>query len=83
MDPTIMISPYRNEWALEFQQESDKIKAAIGDKALNIEHIGSTSMPGLKAKPVIDMVRPVENMISTSARRPSCCVSSPFMLIQR
>ncbi len=38
---------YQNEWIDLFNQESDRIMTAIGDKVIQIEHIGSTSIPGM------------------------------------
>jgi GrpB-like predicted nucleotidyltransferase (UPF0157 family) len=42
-------------WATAFAEEAARIKAALGDLALAIEHYGSTSVPGLRAKPIIDI----------------------------
>ena len=39
-----------------FLQEADKIQSALGERALRIEHVGSTSVPELPAKPIIDIV---------------------------
>lgn len=43
-------------WPEIFRRESDRIKGALGSRALRIEHTGSTSVPGLAAKPVVDML---------------------------
>lgn len=51
-----MIVPYDPEWARSFQWLRDRIVGAVGDLALGIAHVGSTSVPGLAAKPIIDMV---------------------------
>lgn len=42
-------------WPAAFEAVASRIRAALGDKALAIEHVGSTSVPGLPAKPVIDI----------------------------
>ena len=52
----VLITEYTPQWALEFEQEKIKIAEALGDIVLGIEHIGSTSVPGLGAKPIIDMM---------------------------
>ncbi|MCE9687632.1 GrpB family protein [Shewanella sp. AS16] len=50
------------EWASRFEQEKQLLQAAIGDCALKIEHIGSTAVRGLAAKPVIDILIEVANL---------------------
>ena len=52
---------YNSLWPLAFSEEEARIKAALGDRALAIEHYGSTSVPGLRAKPIIDLLVTVEN----------------------
>jgi GrpB-like predicted nucleotidyltransferase (UPF0157 family) len=51
----IEIVAYNPEWPLEFAKIAARIQAALGPRALAIHHIGSTSVPGLAAKDVIDM----------------------------
>jgi GrpB-like predicted nucleotidyltransferase (UPF0157 family) len=52
----IRIADYDPEWPELFASEASKIRTALGDGALGIEHVGSTSVPGLAAKPIIDIV---------------------------
>lgn len=52
----ILIVDYDPDWPRLFQRESDRIGSLLGSRALRIEHAGSTSIPGLAAKPVIDIV---------------------------
>jgi GrpB-like predicted nucleotidyltransferase (UPF0157 family) len=52
----IMIEDYDPEWPRRFEREEQRIRAALGERALQIEHAGSTSVPALAAKPVIDIV---------------------------
>jgi GrpB-like predicted nucleotidyltransferase (UPF0157 family) len=47
---------YDPAWPQLFALEADRIRAALGDRVLLLEHVGSTSVPGLAAKPWIDMV---------------------------
>ena len=56
------ILPYDPSWALEFQAERKDIARALGKIALRIEHSGSTAVPGLAAKPVIDIQVSVEHL---------------------
>lgn len=51
----IVIVAYRPEWPDEFDQIAAQLADALGDAALRIDHIGSTSVPGLAAKNVIDI----------------------------
>jgi GrpB-like predicted nucleotidyltransferase (UPF0157 family) len=53
-DP-VWITPYDATWPEQFQQLAQLLRNALGPVALRIDHIGSTSVPGLAAKPVIDM----------------------------
>lgn len=52
----IEIVPYSPDWALRFQSHAARIKAALGKVALRIEHIRSTSVEGLAAKPIVDIL---------------------------
>ena len=51
----IEIVPYQAGWPLEFLQIAAALRQALGELALRIDHIGSTSVPGLAAKDVIDI----------------------------
>ena len=53
---TIELAEYDAEWPRLFHREAARIRDALGPDALRIEHVGSTSVPGLAAKPVIDIV---------------------------
>lgn len=58
---TISLVDHTPEWSRLFQREADRVKAALGDVALRAEHVGSTAVPGMPAKPIIDMVPVVRN----------------------
>lgn len=51
----IQIVPYTPAWALAFESEAAALQQALGSRALRIDHVGSTAVPGLAAKPVIDI----------------------------
>lgn len=52
----IDVVDYDPEWPRLFVREADRIRAVLGKRALRIEHVGSTSVPGLVAKPIIDIL---------------------------
>jgi GrpB-like predicted nucleotidyltransferase (UPF0157 family) len=54
-DRTIQVVDYDPEWANQFCRLRDRIWPSISDFAIAIEHVGSTSVPGLAAKPVLDI----------------------------
>jgi GrpB-like predicted nucleotidyltransferase (UPF0157 family) len=54
-DAPITIVDYDPSWPGLFDREDQRIRAALGDRVIQLEHTGSTSVPGLAAKPVIDM----------------------------
>ena len=57
----VRLVKYKSEWKNVFQSEADRIRACLGDITLQIEHVGSTSVPGLMAKPIIDIAIAVES----------------------
>lgn len=58
--PSVAIVEYDPQWPTLFEEERRKVLNLIGDKVLAIEHIGSTAVPGLGAKPIIDMMAGVQ-----------------------
>jgi GrpB-like predicted nucleotidyltransferase (UPF0157 family) len=66
----IQIVEYDPRWPDLFRREGDRIRATLGDCARLIEHVGSTSVPGLPAKPVIDIVLVVVNSADEAAYVP-------------
>jgi GrpB-like predicted nucleotidyltransferase (UPF0157 family) len=54
--PAIRLAPYDSTWPLEFAAEADRIERACAGLEIRLEHIGSTAVPGLAAKPVIDIL---------------------------
>jgi GrpB-like predicted nucleotidyltransferase (UPF0157 family) len=62
----IEIVPYDGHWPTQFAAEATRIRNAMGDAAVRIEHVGSTSVPGLAAKPVIDVQVAVASLAQPS-----------------
>ena len=56
LSPTFRIAPYDPIWPRDFAAEADRIARACDDLPLQVEHIGSTAIPGLSAKPIIDIL---------------------------
>ncbi len=52
---TVILEPYKEDWLEDFKQEKNNLENILNGRALSIEHIGSTSIPGLSAKPIIDI----------------------------
>ena len=55
MGKAVIVEPYNEDWAFDFQAIRDELADALGSLALRIEHVGSTSVIGLSAKPIIDI----------------------------
>ena len=51
----VVVLPYDSQWKQDFLKIKDELADALGQLALDIEHVGSTSVPGLPAKPIIDI----------------------------
>jgi GrpB-like predicted nucleotidyltransferase (UPF0157 family) len=62
---------YDPDWPELYRREEDKIRGALGGRALRVEHAGSTSVPGLAAKPVIDIVLEVADTTDEDAYVPA------------
>lgn len=59
----VVISEYDPNWPALFEEEADSLRKAFGLTALRIEHVGSTAVPGLAAKPVIDIQVSVASLV--------------------
>ncbi len=67
----IRISEYDPRWPELFEREASRIRQALGPRALRIEHAGSTSVPGLVAKPIIDILLAVADSADEGAYVPA------------
>jgi len=57
----VKVCPYTVEWKRLFEEEKNRLQAVIGEYVLDIQHVGSTSIPGMAAKPIIDIGIAVRN----------------------
>ena len=64
----IIITPYNTSWPMLFAAEALAIKEALGDDCVVVHHVGSTSVPGLSAKPIIDIIVAVKAQCHCEAR---------------
>jgi GrpB-like predicted nucleotidyltransferase (UPF0157 family) len=70
-DDVIHLADYDPAWVRLFEREAERIRAALGSAALGVEHAGSTSVPGLAAKPIIDIVLVVADTTDEPAYVPA------------
>jgi GrpB-like predicted nucleotidyltransferase (UPF0157 family) len=63
----IRVVEYDDRWPADFEGVARRIRNALGDRVLELRHVGSTSVPGLPAKPVID----VDLVVADSADEPA------------
>jgi len=55
-DAPITLVEYDPRWPALFDREAARIREVLGDTPVRVEHVGSTSVPGMAAKPIIDIV---------------------------
>ncbi|MED3625522.1 GrpB family protein [Neobacillus thermocopriae] len=67
----ITLVEYNPIWPVLFKREASRIRSVLGNKVLRIEHVGSTSVPGLCAKPIIDMLLVVKNSTDEASYVPA------------
>ena len=67
LDRPVLLAEYDPAWPVLYAREEERVRAALGERVLLLEHVGSTAVPGLAAKPKIDMVLAVAD----SADEPS------------
>lgn len=58
----VRLHDYTPLWAELYREEEERIKAAIGHLIIDLQHIGSTAIPGIKAKPILDMMAGVSRL---------------------
>jgi GrpB-like predicted nucleotidyltransferase (UPF0157 family) len=59
---SVLVVDYDPQWPTSYEEEKERILGVIGDVAVAIEHIGSTAVPGLGAKPIIDIMVAVSRL---------------------
>ncbi|QRP43839.1 GrpB family protein [Amycolatopsis sp. FDAARGOS 1241] len=71
LDSTVHLAEYDPRWPALFEGEAERIRAALGERVLLLEHVGSTSVPGLAAKPIIDILLEVPDSDDEPAYLPA------------
>lgn len=71
VDEPITITAYDPSWPALFAAERTRIVDALGDVVTRVEHFGSTAVPGMAGKPVVDLLVGVADLHAASARIPS------------
>jgi len=66
----VLLADYDPGWTTAFEREATRIRGALGDQVRVLEHVGSTSVPGLAAKPIIDIVLAVPDSTDEDAYVP-------------
>lgn len=69
----VQVVAYCTEWCTLFEQERRVLNQHIGHLVLDIQHVGSTAVPGLDAKPIIDIAAAVDSSVEISQIRPLLC----------
>ena len=67
----VVITEYDPEWPAQFAEEAERIRQALGDTLVAIEHVGSTAIPCLPAKPVIDILVGVTSLAGAELKIPA------------
>lgn len=67
---SVRMQPYDPAWGLAAERETSALRAALGSALIVVHHIGSTSIPGMPAKPVLDLLPVVLNLNALDDRRP-------------
>jgi GrpB-like predicted nucleotidyltransferase (UPF0157 family) len=67
---SVRLDSYDPDWVKFFEKEKDSFKKVLGDKFIAAEHIGSTAIPGIKAKPILDLMLAIDSLDDWEWLRP-------------
>lgn len=71
VDGPIDLADYDPAWPAMFEGEAGRVRGALGEQAIAVHHAGSTSVPGLAAKPILDMVLEVADTTDEASYAPA------------
>ena len=66
----VLMEPHNPDWVGQFTLEAARILSALGNTAADVHHIGSTAIPGIYAKPVLDLLVVVRSVTALNAKQP-------------
>lgn len=52
---TVLLAPHEKEWETFAVETMDRLRAVLGDTAVEMQHVGSTAVPAIQAKPIVDL----------------------------
>ncbi|WIX97806.1 GrpB family protein [Amycolatopsis mongoliensis] len=82
LNSTVTLVDYDPEWPRLFEREAERIRGVLGEQVLVLEHVGSTSVPGLCAKPCVDILLEVPDSDDEDAYLPAL-VAAGYRLVIR
>ncbi|ASU82227.1 GrpB family protein [Nocardiopsis gilva YIM 90087] len=82
VDGRVRLDAYDPKWPYLFEREAERIREALGDRVLRLEHTGSTSVPGLVAKPCVDMLLLVADSADEDAYVPALEAAGYVLVIR-
>ena len=68
-DDRIVLVEHDPRWSAVAARETERLRAALGDALIEVHHIGSTSIPGIRAKPIVDLLPVVRSLDEIDAAR--------------
>lgn len=67
---SVELEPFQAEWRRSYEREVERLEPIVGDRVLEFEHVGSTAVEGLAAKPIVDVLALVADREDAAALRP-------------
>lgn len=67
---TVRLEPHQPAWKWAYREEVERLQAIVGDRIEAFEHVGSTAVEGVVAKPIVDMLAVVDNLDEAEKLRP-------------
>jgi len=82
LNSTVTLAEYDARWPSLYEREAARIRAALGERVELLEHVGSTSVPGLCAKPIIDVLLVVADADDEPAYLPALAAAGYRLVIR-